>query len=121
VGKSVANSEAQLRACEFLLSKQCSDGGWGESYLSCQDKAKPNLLLFRLVFTVHVCCGSEADSCFVIALALHQEGGPPEVSLLYRTSLLTRWHAVSVLLVLSEVRHALPSLCEKGRPELNAL
>ena len=42
VGKSVANSEAQLRACEFLLSKQCSDGGWGESYLSCQDKAKPD-------------------------------------------------------------------------------
>ena len=39
VGKSVANSEPQLRACEFLLSKQCSDGGWGESYLSCQDKA----------------------------------------------------------------------------------
>lgn len=38
VGKTVANSEAQLRACEFLLSKQCPDGGWGESYLSCQDK-----------------------------------------------------------------------------------
>ena len=26
------------RACEFLLSKQRPDGGWGESYLSCQDK-----------------------------------------------------------------------------------
>ncbi len=36
----MANSEAQLRACEFLLSKQCADGGWGESYLSCQDKAR---------------------------------------------------------------------------------
>ena len=41
MGKTVANSEGQLRACEFLLSKQCSDGGWGESYLSCQDKARP--------------------------------------------------------------------------------
>jgi cycloartenol synthase len=40
VGRSVANSEAQLRACEFLLAKQCPDGGWGESYLSCQDKAR---------------------------------------------------------------------------------
>ncbi len=38
VGKTVANSEAQLRACEFLLTKQCPDGGWGENYLSCQDK-----------------------------------------------------------------------------------
>ena len=26
--------------CEFLLAKQCPDGGWGESYLSCQDKAR---------------------------------------------------------------------------------
>ena len=40
VGRSVANSEAQLRACEFLLGRQCADGGWGESYLSCQDKAR---------------------------------------------------------------------------------
>jgi hypothetical protein len=27
-------------ACKFLLSKQLPDGGWGESYLSCQDKVK---------------------------------------------------------------------------------
>ncbi|KAK9835241.1 hypothetical protein WJX81_008273 [Elliptochloris bilobata] len=43
VGLDVANSEAQLRACEFLLSKQCADGGWGESYLSCQDKVYSQL------------------------------------------------------------------------------
>ena len=41
VGLDVATSEAQLRACEFLLSQQCEDGGWGESYLSCQDKVLP--------------------------------------------------------------------------------
>ena len=31
------------RACEFLLSKQRADGGWGESYLSCQDKVYTQL------------------------------------------------------------------------------
>ena len=38
VGESVANSDAQRRACQFLLSHQAKDGGWGESYLSSQDK-----------------------------------------------------------------------------------
>ena len=41
MGLDVAKSEAQLRACELLLSQQCEDGGWGESYLSCQDKVLP--------------------------------------------------------------------------------
>lgn len=34
------NSAAQRRACEYLLSKQRADGGWGESYLSSQDKVQ---------------------------------------------------------------------------------
>ncbi|KAJ4894388.1 Cycloartenol synthase [Raphanus sativus] len=39
VGKTLKNSPAVAKACEFLLtSKQLPSGGWGESYLSCQDK-----------------------------------------------------------------------------------
>lgn len=38
VGQTVTNSAPQQKACAFLLSKQAPDGGWGESYLSCQDK-----------------------------------------------------------------------------------
>lgn len=33
-----ANSKHAKAACAFLLGKQRADGGWGESYLSCQDK-----------------------------------------------------------------------------------
>ncbi|KAJ3693471.1 hypothetical protein LUZ60_008951 [Juncus effusus] len=34
VGKTYENSKSIRKACDFLLSKQLSDGGWGESYLS---------------------------------------------------------------------------------------
>ncbi|WOO77353.1 Lanosterol synthase [Vanrija pseudolonga] len=36
-GETCANSERVRRACDFLLSKQKSDGGWGETYLSCAE------------------------------------------------------------------------------------
>ncbi|QHN81947.1 Cycloartenol synthase [Arachis hypogaea] len=42
-GKSYSDSPAIHNACEFLLSKQLSNGGWGESYLSCQNKVYSNL------------------------------------------------------------------------------
>ncbi|KAI3952284.1 hypothetical protein MKW92_009681, partial [Papaver armeniacum] len=42
-GKTFNNSSAIRRACEFLLSKQLPSGGWGESYLSCQNKVYTNL------------------------------------------------------------------------------
>ncbi len=32
--------QAVAKACEFLLGVQRPDGGWGESYLSCQDKVR---------------------------------------------------------------------------------
>ncbi|KAJ6857776.1 cycloartenol synthase-like isoform X1 [Populus alba x Populus x berolinensis] len=38
------NDNSSIRkACDFLISKQCSSGGWGESYLSCQNKVYSNL------------------------------------------------------------------------------
>lgn len=40
LGHSCANDDALARASTFLVSKQREDGGWGESYLSCQDKVR---------------------------------------------------------------------------------
>ncbi|XP_051150453.1 lupeol synthase-like [Andrographis paniculata] len=42
-GKNYHNSIALRKACEFLLSKQLPDGGWGESYLSSSNKIYTNL------------------------------------------------------------------------------
>lgn len=35
-GETYANSERVQRACKFFLDKQNEDGGWGESYKSCE-------------------------------------------------------------------------------------
>ncbi|KAJ6576339.1 terpene synthase [Mycena sp. CBHHK59/15] len=37
-GETYTSNPRVKRACEFLLSKQMSDGGWGESYLSCEQE-----------------------------------------------------------------------------------
>lgn len=42
-GRSYSSSGSLRKACEFLLSKQLASGGWGESYLSCQNKVYTNL------------------------------------------------------------------------------
>ncbi|KAK9097606.1 hypothetical protein Sjap_023103 [Stephania japonica] len=42
-GKTFENSSSVRKACEFLLKKQLASGGWGESYLSCQDKVYTNI------------------------------------------------------------------------------
>ncbi|GAA6003609.1 hypothetical protein JCM10207_003508 [Rhodosporidiobolus poonsookiae] len=35
-GETYATSDHAKRACEFLIGKQMEDGGWGESYKSCE-------------------------------------------------------------------------------------
>ncbi|KAK1361091.1 Terpene cyclase/mutase family member [Heracleum sosnowskyi] len=42
-GRSFASCSSIRKACDFLLSKQVASGGWGESYLSCQNKVYTNL------------------------------------------------------------------------------
>lgn len=42
-GKNYRNSPSLRKACQFLLSKQLPNGGWGESYLSSQNKVYTNL------------------------------------------------------------------------------
>lgn len=37
-GNTYKNCSNIRKACEFLLSKELPSGGWGESYLSCQNK-----------------------------------------------------------------------------------
>ncbi|KAK4797732.1 hypothetical protein SAY86_030058 [Trapa natans] len=41
--KTYNNSPTLRKACHFLLSKQLPNGGWGESYLSSQNKVYTNL------------------------------------------------------------------------------
>ncbi|KAM0830068.1 hypothetical protein ACQ4PT_066464 [Festuca glaucescens] len=38
-GRTYENSTSLRKACNFLLSKQLSTGGWGETYLSCETEA----------------------------------------------------------------------------------
>ncbi|XP_047321404.1 cycloartenol Synthase [Impatiens glandulifera] len=42
-GRNYSNCSSIRKACDFLLSNQLTCGGWGESYLSCQDKVYSNL------------------------------------------------------------------------------
>ncbi|CAI9099018.1 OLC1v1035767C2 [Oldenlandia corymbosa var. corymbosa] len=42
-GRNYDTCPAIRKACDFLLSKQLPSGGWGESYLSCQNKVYSNL------------------------------------------------------------------------------
>jgi lanosterol synthase len=43
-GETHENSAAVRRACDFLVSKQMEDGGWGETYMVC-----PPLTTFGLI------------------------------------------------------------------------
>ncbi|KAB2604504.1 cycloartenol synthase-like [Pyrus ussuriensis x Pyrus communis] len=42
-GRTYENRYSICKACDLLLSKKLPSGGWGESYLSCQNKVYTNL------------------------------------------------------------------------------
>ncbi|OIW14403.1 hypothetical protein TanjilG_15757 [Lupinus angustifolius] len=42
-GRKYNNSDSLRKACQFLLSKQLPNGGWGESYLSSKNKVYTNI------------------------------------------------------------------------------
>jgi squalene cyclase len=53
-GESCANSDRVRRACDFLLSKQMADGGWGETYMVSQaPEAKRRVFSFFLSDTTY--------------------------------------------------------------------
>jgi len=56
VGETYETSESARRACDFLVSKQRADGGWGESYKVCH--IPPSSLRARLRF-----CGQGCEAC----------------------------------------------------------
>lgn len=56
VGESYASSASARSACAFLLQKQRSDGGWGESYLSCQNKVGQSTLASIPAATARAAC-----------------------------------------------------------------
>lgn len=63
-GASASTDAAVHKACAFLLQRQRLDGGWGESYLSCQDKVRPHLAFVeRVMCDVCVCERESYLSC----------------------------------------------------------
>ena len=55
VGESYTNSERVRRGCDFLLSKQKDDGGWGESYKGCEQKQYVQHETSQVVHTAWAC------------------------------------------------------------------
>lgn len=63
MGESVENSACQRIACEFLLKHQHEDGGWGESYLSSQDKVEKSYGEYANFVNIRrECCFPSTDS-----------------------------------------------------------
>ncbi|KAK8153947.1 lanosterol synthase [Phyllosticta citrichinensis] len=55
VGETYENSERVRRACHFFTDRQMEDGGWGESYKSCEDQVWRNHEKSQVVQTAWVC------------------------------------------------------------------
>ncbi|XP_031504247.1 cycloartenol synthase 2-like isoform X2 [Nymphaea colorata] len=56
-GMTYQNCFGIRKACEFLLAKQLPSGGWGESYLSSQDKLTLSQGAVQLWVPVRIGCG----------------------------------------------------------------
>jgi len=57
IGETYQNSGRVKRGCDFLLSKQMADGGWGESYKSCEQKQYIHHEKSQVVQTAWACIG----------------------------------------------------------------
>ncbi|KAF2269339.1 terpene synthase [Lojkania enalia] len=55
-GETHANSERMRRACQFFLERQMADGGWGETYRSCETGIWHNHESSQVVQTAWVVC-----------------------------------------------------------------
>jgi lanosterol synthase len=55
IGETYATSGYSRRGCEFLLSKQKDDGGWGESYLSSEKHVYIQHEMSQVVQTAWAC------------------------------------------------------------------
>jgi len=66
VGETYETSQSARRACDFLISKQRADGGWGESYKVCH--SSPNLFGGISVWgqTCEACVWVEHDNTQVV-------------------------------------------------------
>lgn len=49
VGETYETSSCARRACEFLISKQRADGGWGESYKVGFKHFLPDVVVYRFL------------------------------------------------------------------------
>lgn len=67
VGETVATSAPQQKVTAFLQSKQRADGGWGETYISCQDKVYDQITGQRPVLPPHCNC------CYVLFMLRPRE------------------------------------------------
>ncbi|KAI9679158.1 MAG: Lanosterol synthase (Oxidosqualene--lanosterol cyclase) [Bathelium mastoideum] len=57
VGETYENSERVRRGCQFFLDRQMEDGGWGESYRSCETGQWTQHEQSQVVQTAWVCIG----------------------------------------------------------------
>ncbi|KAK2811543.1 hypothetical protein FQN50_002166 [Emmonsiellopsis sp. PD_5] len=55
VGETYSTSERVRRGCKFLVDRQMEDGGWGESYLSCELKTYTHHEKSQVVQTAWAC------------------------------------------------------------------